>query len=312
MRQIGSLPDMEEANRLGDYLLAQGMDNSVEEGGSGWSIWVHHDDHLDRAKGEFDAFVNNSADAKYVSAAQTAEHLRTKKEKEEQRRQKNFVDVRTSWAAVGQGSRPLTLAMVLISCLVYAAEFVGSSRVREPEDIAQNVRLLNPLRITPVLVEEGQGFSRKGLHEVRQGQVWRLVTPIFIHFGLLHLVFNMFWLMDLGGMIEGRKGFWWLALLVLLTAIPSNLAQYYQSESPLFGGMSGVVYGLFGYVWMKGRYQPSEGIGVPPNTVWYMLAWLFICMTGWVGPIANTAHVAGLLLGMAVGVAPYAWKRMTR
>lgn len=164
---------MEEANRLGDYLLAQGMDNSVEEGGSGWSIWVHHDDHLDRAKGEFDAFVNNSADAKYVSAAQTAEHLRTKKEKEEQRRQKNFVDVRTSWAAVGQGSRPLTLAMVLISCLVYAAEFVGSSRVREPEDIAQNVRLLNPLRITPVLVEEGQGFSQR----IARGAAGTSVAP---------------------------------------------------------------------------------------------------------------------------------------
>lgn len=76
--------------------------------------------------------------------------------------------------------------------------------------------------------------------------------------------------------------------------------------------MSGVVYALFGYVWMKGRYQPHLGMGVRQQTVLVMLGWLVLCMTGWVGPIGNAAHVMGLIVGMAFGYVPYKWRTMTR
>ena len=56
------------------------------------------------------------------------------------------------------------------------------------------------------------------LPEIRHGQLWRLITPIFIHFGPLHIFFNMLWLRDLGSMIEGRQSSWRLALLVLVIA----------------------------------------------------------------------------------------------
>ena len=42
-----------------------------------------------------------------------------------------------------------------------------------------------------------------------------------------------------------------------------------------------------------------------------MLAWLVVCMTGMVGPIANAAHVAGLVIGMLVGAAPH-WRQVVR
>ncbi len=98
------------------------------------------------------------------------------------------------------------------------------------------------------------------------------MTPIFLHFGLIHLLFNMVFLYQLGGMIEARRGPWRYLLLGLVCAVLSNIAQYGLStigwedgrfvvQMPgLFGGMSGVLYGLFGYIWMKSRYEPALGL----------------------------------------------------
>ena len=55
------------------------------------------------------------------------------------------------------------------------------------------------------------------------------------------------------------------------------------------------VYALFGYIWMKGLHEPEQGMGVHPNTVNIMMLWLVVCMTGMLGPIANAAHVMGLV-----------------
>jgi GlpG protein len=66
--------------------------------------------------------------------------------------------------------------------------------------------------------------------------------------------------------------------------------------------MSGVIYALFGYVWMKGIYQPEQGMAVSSANVNIMVIWLFACMTGMLGPIANAAHFVGLAVGIAFGL----------
>ncbi len=124
----------------------------------------------------------------------------------------------------------------------------------------------------------------------------------------------MMWLYQLGGLIELRKGKWKMAGLVLASAIVSNFAEYFWELYRMgpdhyagFGGMSGVVYALFGYVWMKSDYDHESDMKLPSNTIIYMVLWLFFCMSGAIGPIANAAHVAGLVAGMLIGVMPHLW-----
>src|SRR5438445_9224544 len=115
----------------------------------------------------------------------------------------------------------------------------------------------------------------------------------------------MRWLRDLGSMIEGRQSSWHLAILALAIAGGSNLAQFYVTHYPAFGGMSGVVYGLLGYVWVRGKLNPASGLFLHTTTVMMMLAWFVLCytpvLTPLVGHVANTVHAAGLLVGMSWG-----------
>ena len=141
----------------------------------------------------------------------------------------------------------------------------------------------------------------EGLADVFSGQVWRLMAPAFIHFGPMHLLFNMLWLWDLGRIIEDRKGWGMLANFVLVVGIFANLAQYFIGDSPYFGGMSGVVYGLLGYCWMQGKRNPAFGAVLNKQTVIMMFGWFVLCWTGLLGPIANWAHTAGLLAGIVWG-----------
>lgn len=138
-----------------------------------------------------------------------------------------------------------------------------------------------------------------GFADVFSGQVWRLLTPAFIHFGPMHLIFNLLWVWDLGVVIENRKGPRFYVGFFLVAAVISNVAQYLLTDNPYFGGMSGVVYGLFSYVWIRGRYDPAFNGIMRKATVNMMLAWFVLCWTGLLGPIANWAHTMGLLVGAA-------------
>src|SRR2546430_2659564 len=113
------------------------------------------------------------------------------------------------------------------------------------------------------------------LSEIRHGELWRLITPIFIHFGILHILFNMMWLRDLGSMIEARQSSLHLLILVVIIAVCSNLGQVLLDHWPVFGGMSGVIYGLLGYVWIRGKLDPGSGLFLHPSTVTMMIVWSF-------------------------------------
>ena len=140
-----------------------------------------------------------------------------------------------------------------------------------------------------------------------EGQWWRLVSPMLLHFGVLHLAMNSLWYWELGKRIELRQGPWMLLGLTLLFSLVSNLAQHYTSGPSLFGGLSGVLYGLLGHIWLYQWLAPNRYFNLPKGVLVMMLIWLVVCLTGVVGTlglgqIANAAHVGGLLIGCLTGL----------
>ncbi|MCX6904978.1 MAG: rhomboid family intramembrane serine protease [Verrucomicrobia bacterium] len=291
MRAIGQLPDQASAQIFGDYLLVQGLHNQVDPDENGhWTVWIHDDDHLDQARSLLTEFLQQPNSAKYVQAAPKARGLREKEQQEELTWRKRFFNRRSDWGDSQIRVGALTAALMAASLAV--ALISVASGAEHP--------LIKSLFITDYTVADGMVSFRPGLPEIRSGQLWRLFTPIFIHFGLMHIVFNMLCLVNLGSLIEARLGLGKLAKLVVVIAALSNLGQYYVG-GPAFGGMSGVVYGLFGYAWLRGKLDPHSGLFVDSTSVVMMVGWFFLGMTGWVGPIANMAHAAGFGLGLVWG-----------
>jgi len=115
---------------------------------------------------------------------------------------------------------------------------------------------------------------------------------------------------DLGRAIEGRWSSLTLAVLVLVSALLSNVTQYLVNwdlrtgvhyANALSGGMSGVLYALLGYLWIRGLVDPAAGIRIRPQVMVWMIGWLVLCMSGALGAIGNSAHGVGLLTGTACG-----------
>ncbi|MEQ9067331.1 MAG: rhomboid family intramembrane serine protease, partial [Gimesia chilikensis] len=82
----------------------------------------------------------------------------------------------------------------------------------------------------------------------------------------------------------------------------------YWFSGPMFGGLSGVVYGLFGYMWMKSLYDPQSSFFIPPNMVIILIGWFLLCIAGVVGNVANYAHGFGLGTGIVIGLASTWWR----
>ncbi len=133
----------------------------------------------------------------------------------------------------------------------------------------------------------------------QQWQIWRWVSHALLHFSVMHIAFNLLWWWQFGGDLEQRLGSLKLIKLFIISAIISGAGQYWV-EGANFGGLSGVVYALAGYLWVLGQRAPQLGLSIPRPLMGFMLIWLVL---GFVQPfmaIANTAHLAGLISGVVL------------
>jgi len=262
MRTIGNLPDEAQARRFGDYLVAQGIRNEVEpDTGAAWTIWITDEDQVAVAQAELERFRANP-DTEEFRNARSAAALAREAEAQELAGYRRRVRTRQSLFPKlgGYGVGPLTFGLIFFCVAVAVYSKLGYDH--------------EPLK--PLLLADPENANGTFLPEVRAGDYWRLISPIFIHFGPLHLLFNLMWLYQLGCMIEARQGTLNLALLVAVTGTCPMLAQYLTHGPGYVGGMSGVVYGLAGYVWMRGKYDPASGVGLDSQSIQWLLIWLVI------------------------------------
>ena len=290
MRLIGHLPNESTASTFSDYLYVEGITNVLESEKDGWAVWIHSEDEWGRAKELLSAFLGNPADPKYRKQAAQARDLKNQAAAKQEEKDGKLLDGgQVLRATMPYKVGPLTMVFIGLSLAVQLLRLGGYD---------EQVR--RELYMTAIEFDGSYFKWSPGLVEVSQGEVWRLFTPVIVHGGWVHLLLNMMWLLDLGSMIEGRQGTGRLGLLVLVLAVASNLGQYWMYDAN-FCGMSGVIYGLLGYVWMKGKFDPSSGLVLHPHTVAMMLIWFFVCLVGIVPGIANGAHAAGLALGVLWG-----------
>jgi len=298
MREIGKISNELDASTFRDFLYNRGIGCDIESDSRGnWTVWVEDEDRMEEAENLLQSFLQNPSDPEYVKGADGAEIRRQEKQREDQEFAKTLrtrADIFQAYGFAGIGKITIVL-MALSIAVTLICSFDNSNQVS------------GQLSIAETFVVPGQGSAYfKHLKEVRDGQIWRLITPVFIHasvlvsFGFIHILFNMMWLRDLGSTVEKLRGGRFYILFFLLVSALSNIGQFYVS-GPNFGGMSGVVFGLLGYAWMQSRFNPWSGFVLHSTTVQMMLVWFFLCLSGAVGNIANTAHAVGLVVGICWG-----------
>lgn len=313
MRQLAVFESQEHALRLAAYLVTQRITANAEQDSGGYGVWVRDEDQMAKARAALVHFREHPDDPRYDGVESTASQLRRQQEAEREARQKNVVEMRGRWGS-GAGIRrkaPLTIGLIVVSVLVSLAGETLFQSEKPPNAILESVLFVR------------SSEQRSNFADVQRGQVWRLVTPAFIHFGPMHLIFNSWLMYVLGAQIEDRRGTRLFALFVLVAAVLSNVAQavvmQWMHHAASFGGMSGVGYAVFGFLWMKVKFEPAAGYQLDRVNVIILMAWLVLCILREYPPFdvmlsmlpnaANTAHVVGLLVGIAAGYAPLLLKR---
>ena len=292
MRQIGSLSAAEDATCFADYLVTQNITAHTEEENGVWIVWVRDEDQLEAARDSFAHFQQSLTDDRYMGVSQQASDIRKEERKKREQAQKHMVNVRQQWNRPLAKRAPCAFALIVLSVIV---TFSSNQGMKKSGAVMRN---LGFCELQP------RDWNGDSFVDIKQGQIWRLATPAFLHFSIIHLVFNMLWLHQLGGPIEGRTGTRHFGMIVLAIAVFSNVLQAVIT-GPNFGGMSGVVYGLLGYIWMKMVFDPSAGLVIKREVLFFMLGWLLLGFTGILGQfgvhMANLAHAGGLAAGMALG-----------
>ncbi len=149
--------------------------------------------------------------------------------------------------------------------------------------------------------------------KIRKGEIWRLITPAFLHANFLHLFFNMSWLWVLGRIIEKKMGTIRFIFLSLIIGVIANIAQYLVT-GPLFLGYSAILVGMVAFIWKRQKIAPWEGYSVQRSTIFslffFVLATLgidllflvlrYFNLLHYSSYFANTAHISGGIVGIVL------------
>ncbi len=295
MRKLIEFSSEKNAHALGDYLTHSGIRSDVEEDGAGvWAVWVMDEDHMQQAQ-ELAATFAQNPDADEIRQARGAREAEVKKQNQLEH---EFNRRMIKQNPHKQGTTPVTYILIGISILFYFLQQSQDGNFQSLMFYASGYSLR---------LGSGESYTYY-IAAWQSGEVWRLVTPIFLHFGLMHILFNMMWLHFFGRQIETVLGSRFMIALVLIVAILSNTAQFLDA-GPRFGGMSGVNYGLFGYILVRRKFDPMCGLFVDKINTYILLGWFVLCFFASGAEVANMAHGGGLVVGAVWGYLAAKWRR---
>lgn len=297
MRKLATFDDPEVARAACEVLYAENIDSDLREGPDRTlSVWVVAENDVPRAQSILERFAARPNAREFARARERVQQERAETESPvEPSDQAVRPPVPLARKSLRQRAResPVTFAMIAISIGVALATLFG-----------ENTSIVSVLSIASYHREAGY-LRWDGYHDVLSGEIWRLITPIFVHFGLFHLMFNSFWLHDLGGPTERFQGSFQYLAFVLWSAAVSNIAQFAFGHSPTFGGLSGFVYALVGYLWARGRADPKSGIYLPGRFVVFFIVWMALgfstLLDRFLGAMANYCHLGGFVAGIVYG-----------
>ncbi|MDE1515623.1 rhomboid family intramembrane serine protease GlpG [Vibrio sp. dsl-7] len=266
MHLLISLHNPRAAQAFIDYMAAQHIEIQITPvANDRLTLWVTREQDFAAAQAELQLFLHNPTAKKYQAASWQLANP--------QRAQFSYVSPNL-FSLIKAKAGGFTLLIMALCLVIFTLQSFGSGQA-----------VFNALHF-PAQASQ-------------QWQVWRWVSHAVLHFSVLHIAFNLLWWWQLGGDIEQRLGSLKLIKLFVIAAIVSGTGQYWV-EGANFGGLSGVVYALVGYLWVIGQRAPQLGLSIPRPLFGFMLAWLVL---GFVQPflaIANTAHLAGLISGVVV------------
>lgn len=263
MVRVTAVPNPRLAQAFVDYMATQEIVLEVHNTSEAAEIWLADDAHLEQVQHELQQFLRDPHNRRYQAASWQAGNT------EASLHYQPFSYLKIIRSKAG----PLTLTVMALCILVYILmQVLGDNAVMYWLSWPQN--------------------------STQYSQLWRWVSHAFLHFSLLHITFNLLWWWYLGGPLEKRLGAGKLFVLAVVSAFFSGWAQSLFSGA-LFGGLSGVVYALIGYVWLSGKRAPERGLNLPQGLMVFSVLWLVAGYFDTLGmSIANAAHVAGLVLGL--------------
>jgi GlpG protein len=157
---------------------------------------------------------------------------------------------------------PVTASLILITIIVFTLTSFGRDLNQVSNLFFTEVHQLRSIKDNQ-LIEVAQ-YSKEA-PEIGKGQIWRVLTPSFIHFNLIHLILITAFLFHFGKVIEQTSGRLYLASLVLSSAIIGNTIQY-KFSSPYFGGLTPIVMSLYGFLLIRSYHDLNYANKIPPAT----------------------------------------------
>lgn len=182
---------------------------------------------------------------------------------------------------------PVTIALIGINIAVY---------------LAMVLRGISPISPTTLaMLNWGANYGPLTVH----GQWWRLLTSTFLHFGIIHIGFNMFVLYQVGLFTEQLFGGPLYLLLYLFAGVGSSFLSLLLHPFVVSAGASGAIFGVYGallaFLLVNRRSLVSEGVKSVTRSVFIFLGYNLIF--GLADRHTDlTAHVAGLALGFLAGL----------